>query len=131
MIIDTSAILAILLGEPESEKFIEVVASTKNPKMSAASYLEAALRIDWNNDPVASQLLDELLINLEIEIVPVTFEQAKIARAANKDFEKRSTYPASLNYSDCFTYALAKQLRQPLLFKGNDFIHTDLTFIET
>ena len=82
--------------------------------------------IDAKRNPIASRRLDELIAEAAISIEPVTAEQARIARQAYRDFGKGSRHPAQLNFGDCFAYALAKELREPLLFKGNDFIHTDV-----
>jgi len=83
--------------------------------------------IDGKRDPVRSARLDELLSRSDVEIVDVTAEQAHIARAAYRDFGRGSGHPARLNFGDCFSYALARATGEPLLFKGDDFVHTDLT----
>ncbi len=126
MIVDTSAILAVLLGEEEAKDFKKILATTDSISMSVASYLEASLRIDWERDPIMSRLLDELLELFEVDIVPVTLDQGKVARDANKDFGKGSGHAAKLNFGDCFSYALAKERGEPLLFKGKDFSETDI-----
>lgn len=95
--------------------------------MSAASYLEAGIVVDAQGDPVMSRRLDDYMQEARIAIEPVTEEQARIARQAYRDFGKGSGHPAQLNYGDCFAYALAKVTGEPLLFKGDDFVHTDLT----
>ena len=94
--------------------------------MSSANYLEVAIVIDANRNPLLSRRLDDLLLQTEIAVEPVTREQADIARAAYRDFGKGSGHPAALNFGDCFAYALAKSMREPLLFKGDDFSHTDV-----
>jgi ribonuclease VapC len=94
--------------------------------MSAANYLEAGIVVDANRNPLLSRRLDDLLVQTEIEVEPVTREQAEIARAAYRDFGKGSGHPAGLNFGDCFAYALAKSTREPLLFKGDDFSRTDV-----
>ena len=94
--------------------------------MSSANYLEAAIVVDANRNPLLSRRLDDLLLQTEIVVEPVTREQADIARAAYRDFGKGSGHPAALNFGDCFAYALAKSMREPLLFKGDDFSHTDV-----
>ncbi|MFM8155447.1 MAG: type II toxin-antitoxin system VapC family toxin [Actinomycetes bacterium] len=126
MIVDSSAILAILLGEPERPAFEEAIASAPVPRMSAASYLEAGIVIDAKGNPILSRMLDALLAGADIAIAPVTAEQAVIAREAYRDFGRGSGHPAGLNFGDCFSYALAKASGEPLLFKGEDFIHTDV-----
>lgn len=125
MIVDTSAILAILLGEPEARRFAEQIASERS-RLSAASYLEIALRIDMLRDPARSAAVDALLEALAIEIVPVSVEQARLARRANQRFGRGSGSAARLNFGDCLTYALAQESGEALLFKGEDFRHTDV-----
>lgn len=95
--------------------------------MSAANFLEAAIVVDAKRRPVASRRLDDLLEELDVVIEPVTEEQARIARAAYRDYGRGSGHPARLNFGDCFAYALARATGEPLLFKGDDFIHTDIT----
>ena len=126
MIVDSSAIVAILRAEPEQARFAKIIAAAGSARLSAASYLETAIVIDRARDPVISRALDSFLAANAIEIEAVTPAQAKIAREAYRDFGKGSGHPAQLNFGDCLTYALAKATREPLLFKGEDFIHTDL-----
>jgi ribonuclease VapC len=95
-------------------------------RISAANYLETAIVIDASRDPVASRRFDELVDAAELQVEPVTKEQARIAREAYRDFGKGSGHKAALNFGDCFAYALAKVNGEALLFKGNDFSHTDL-----
>ncbi len=124
MIIDSSALLAIILAEPEEEAFSLAIYAAVAPQMSAASYLEVGLKIDKGRvgiDPI----LDATLNNLGISLVPVTIEQGRLARDANIRFGRHTA--AKLNFGDCLTYALARQTGQPLLFKGKDFLQTDLT----
>jgi ribonuclease VapC len=125
MIVDASAVLAILLGEPEPDDFTLAIGHAVEPRMSAVSYLEAAIRVDLLNSPAASAALDDLLARLRIAIAPVTAEQARLARDAYQRFGK-SFHPAALNLGDCFSYALSRAEGEPLLFKGNDFIQTDV-----
>ena len=127
MIIDTSAVVAVLKEEPEAERFERELTASSGPKrMSAASYLEAAIVVDANRNPLLSRRLDDLIVQTEIVVEPVDREQAEIARAAYRDFGKGSGHPAGLNFGDCFAYALARARREPLLFKGDDFSHTDV-----
>lgn len=126
LVIDTSALLAILLQEAEAQSFFQKIVAFESRIMSAANYLECSLRVDYTNNILASQAFDDLFKKLRIKIADVTEEQARIARSANQAYGKGSTHPAKLNFGDCFAYALAKDLDCPLLFKGNDFIHTDL-----
>ena len=122
MIIDTSALLAILLAEEDAAVFARAIALAARPAMSAASYLEAAIKADLH---AQGSFLDALIEQLDIAIEPVTAEQARIARSAYRMFGK-SNHPARLNYGDCFSYALAKATSEPLLFKGGDFARTDI-----
>jgi ribonuclease VapC len=126
MIVDTSAIIAILRDEPGAQSCAEAIEKAEQPRISAANFLEAAVVIDGNRDPVVSRRFDDLIREAGIAIEPVTEAQARIAREAYRDFGKDSGHPARLNYGDCFAYALAKELGLPLLFKGADFVHTDI-----
>ena len=129
MIVDTSAIVAILYAQPDSTLFVRAIAGGDPRLMSAANYLEAAILIDRSLDPVFRARLDDLLATLDIEIVPVTAEQARIARRAHQQFGRGSGHPARLNFGDCFAYALARERNEPLLFKGDDFAQTDIPFV--
>ena len=126
MIVDSSALIAILRAEPGNEAFADSMADADRVAMSAASYLEAGMVIDRQGSPMARRYLDELIRMLDIEIVPFTEDQARIARQAFIDFGKGSGHPAQLNFGDCMTYALAVERCEPLLFKGADFLRTDL-----
>lgn len=126
MTIDTSALVAILRDEPESEAFAMAIATAAVCVMSAASYVETAAVIDAADDPIASRQVDELVRAAGIEIAPVTDVQARIAREAYRDFAKRRGHPASLSLGACFSYALAIDRDDELLFKGDDFSHTDV-----
>lgn len=127
MIIDTSALLAILRAQPEAGSCAEAIAGAATRRISAANFLEAAIVIDASRDPIASRRFDDLLKAADIVIEPVTEGQARIAREAYRDFGKGSGRPAQLNFGDCFAYALAKATGEPLLFKGGDFAQTDIT----
>ncbi len=126
MIIDTSALITILLNEPERGDFEVLIAQSPQPRLSAASYLEAGVVVDGRRDPKRSRILDSYLAGADIAIEPVTAEQAIIARQAYRDFGRGSGHPAGLNFGDCFSYALAKAHGETLLFKGDDFTHTDI-----
>jgi ribonuclease VapC len=126
VIVDTSAILAILRDEPDAASFAATIEQAAVRRMSAANVLEAAIVVDLSRDPVASRRFDELLKVAAIVVEPVNEEQVRIGRAAYRDFGKGSGHPAQLNFGDCFAYALAKSSGEPLLFKGNDFLHTDV-----
>jgi len=127
MILDASAVIAILRDESEARAFAEAIAAAKSRRVSAVSYVEAAVVIDGSRDPVASRRFDEFFRAAQVAVEPVTKEQAQIAREAYRDFGKGSGHPAALNFGDCFAYALARVTGEPLLFKGGDFTHTDLT----
>lgn len=129
MIIDTSAIIAILRDEPEAAFCARAIADESSRRVSAVNYVEAAVVIDASGDPIASRRVDDFFKVAQITIEAVTEAQAQIARAAYRDFGKGRGHPAKLNFGDCFAYALAKSMREPLLFKGNDFIHTDIVSI--
>ena len=127
MIVDTSAVIAILKEERDAYRFLRAITVSTEPKrISAANYLEAGIVVDANRNPLLSRRLDDLIVQTEIEVEAVTPQQANIARAAYRDFGKGSGHPAGLNFGDCFAYALAKSMREPLLFKGDDFSHTDV-----
>jgi ribonuclease VapC len=126
MILDSSAVIAILRYEPDAPIFAQMMEQAARPSLSAVSYVEAAAVIDGSRDAVASRRFDELLEEAKVVIEPVTEKQARIARQAYRDFGKGSGHPANLNFGDCFAYALAKARNEPLLFKGDDFSHTDV-----
>jgi ribonuclease VapC len=126
VIVDASALIAILRKEPEERAFSEILNEAENLFISAATYLEISIVIDSRREPAMSRELDDLLDRFSIAIEPVTVEQAHIARQAYRDYGKGSGHPANLNFGDCFSYALARAKREPILFKGDDFIHTDL-----
>jgi ribonuclease VapC len=126
MIIDTSAIVAILREEDEARRFAEAIEAASVRRISAATYVEIGAVIDGARDPVASRLVDELLATAGIVIEPVTAAQARVARDAYRDFGKGSGHAAGLNFGDCFAYALATATGEPLLFKGDDFSRTDV-----
>jgi ribonuclease VapC len=126
MIIDTSAIIAILRDEPEAMSCARAIADATERRVSAVNFVESAVVIDASRDPIASRRFDDFITEANIFIEPVTEIQAKIARDAYRDFGKGSGHPAKLNFGDCFAYALAKAIGEPLLFKGGDFSHTDI-----
>jgi ribonuclease VapC len=126
VIIDTSALLAILRDEPEAAAYAEAIQRASSRRLSAVSFVETAAVIDGSRDPVASRGYDDLLREAQVAIDPVTEAQARIARDAYRDFGQGSGHPAKLNFGDCFSYALAKVTGEPLLFKGKDFVHTDV-----
>jgi ribonuclease VapC len=125
VIVDTSALVAILRDEPDARYYAAAMAA-EPCRISAATYLETAIAIDASGDPIASRRVDDLIAQAQIGIEPVTEDQARIARAAYRDFGRGSAHPARLNFCDCFAYALAKAAGERLLFKGDDFARTDL-----
>ncbi len=126
MIIDSSAIAAIVRGEPKAESFLSAIKAQSNAIMSAGNYLEMGIVIDSDRNAALSAGLNPLLDKMGIEVVPVTSEQAKIARQAYRDFGKGSGHKAQLNFGDCFAYALAMERGEGLLYKGDDFVHAGL-----
>jgi len=125
MVIDTSAVLAILLDERDAQRSAEAIENAVSRHMSAANYLEAALVIDTRGDPVASREFDLFFRRADFLVEPVTLEHAQVARQAYRDFGK-GRHRAALDFGDCLAYALAKSLDEPLLFKGLDFSRTDI-----
>ena len=126
MIVDSSALLAVILNEADEERFLNAMVDAPFLKMSAATWLEAAIVVDRTKDrAIAATRFDEVTEELRIQLVPVTVEMANRARIAHAHFG-RGVHIAKLNFGDCFSYALAKITREPLLFKGNDFSHTDI-----
>jgi len=123
MIVDASALLAIVLNEPDAATFVEALRASELSAISAAGYVEAGIRAD--HDPERGQFLDILIDAFDIEVAEVTREQAVVARGAYRLYGK-GRHPAGLNFGDCFAYALAKARSQPLLYKGRDFVKTDL-----
>lgn len=126
MIVDTSALVAIFLGESDAMSYAHAIEAAARPRISAATYLEIGILADTKGNPVASRRLDDFISEARLTIEPFTEQQARIARDAYRDFGEGSGHPAKLNFGDCFAYALAKTAREPLLFKGNDFSHTDI-----
>jgi ribonuclease VapC len=125
MIVDTSAIIAVLRNEPDAPAIGEALQRSQICRVSAVTYVEAGVVTDSNRNPVLSRRLDDLIRDVRIKIETVTPQQAQIARQAYRDFG-RGRHKAGLNFGDCFSYALAKELDEPLLFKGTDFSHTDI-----
>lgn len=126
MIVETSAVIAILRCEPDADSYIDALSRATDLRMSAGTFLETAIVVDANHDAVLSRRLDDLLEAAPIDVVPVTHQQAQIARQAYRDSGKGSGHRAALNFGDCFAYALARATGDPLLYKGDDFGHTDV-----
>lgn len=127
MIVDASAVIAILRDEPEAQVCAKAIAQAASRRISAVNYVEAAVVIDASRDPIASRRLDDFFRAAKMSVEPVTERHARIAREAYRDFGRGSGHAAGLNFGDCFAYALAKSANEPLLFKGGDFAHTDVT----
>lgn len=128
MVIDTSAVVAIVLGEPERNSFLRMIQRAETAYISAANLLEASIVIEYRLGEAAGRELDLLLRDLAIQIVPVDVDQAEIARRAWRKYGK-GRHNARLNFGDCFAYALATSLGEPLLAKGNDFSRCDVKLI--
>ncbi|MEO6864709.1 MAG: type II toxin-antitoxin system VapC family toxin [Gemmatimonadaceae bacterium] len=125
MIVDTSAILALLWNEPSSARLLEAIEADSDRRMSVASVVEGGIVVQARHGDPGERELDVLLHRLAIDLVPVTSEQSEIARSAFRRFGK-GRHPAGLNYGDCFSYALALVADEPLLFTGDDFSRTDV-----
>ena len=125
MVLDTSALLAILLSEPESPAFRTAIEAEPVRLVSAATFLEAAIVVETRFGEAGGRELDLLLHTAGCEVVPVDAAQAGIARAAFRRYGK-GRHPAGLNFGDCFSYALSMASGEPLLYKGDDFGRTDL-----
>ena len=129
MVIDTSALLAILQREPEEERLIRAIGVAPACLISAGSLLEAGIIAQSRRGDQGARDIDLFVVRLRIEVAPVTEAQAHIARRAFRRFGKGQGHPASLNFGDCFAYALAIDTGEPLLFKGDDFSRTDVTTV--
>ncbi len=126
MIVDTSAIIAILFNEDDAEIYAKAITRAESCRISAATFVEAAIVVETQTKSNGGRQLDAFIRRAGIAVESVTEEQAHIARQAFIDFGS-GRHPAGLNYGDCFSYALSKATREPLLFKGKDFTKTDLT----
>ncbi|MEX2489432.1 MAG: type II toxin-antitoxin system VapC family toxin, partial [Pseudomonadales bacterium] len=126
MVIDTSAIIAILQDEPERERLVEIIEGADFRRMSSASFVETSMVIEARYGADGVRDLDLFISTASIELHPVDAEQAYLARRAWSRFGK-GRHTAGLNYGDCFSYALATLVDEPLLYKGDDFLHTDVS----
>ena len=126
MIVDSSALIAILRQEPDADWYAEALGRSSQPLISAGTYLETAIVIDGVGDPVLSGRLDDLMMESGARVEPVTARHAELARRAYQSFGRGSGHPAGLNFGDCFAYALARERGEPLLYKGDDFSQTDV-----
>ena len=125
MIVDSSAVLAILFDEADARRHAGAIMAASPCRMSVANVLEASIVVERRGGGTAAHELDTLLEAAEVELVPVTVEHLEAARRAWRRFGK-GNHPAALNFGDCFAYALAKSTGEPLLFKGEDFARTDI-----
>lgn len=125
MVIDTSVILAIMQGEPERRSFLESIEAADVTRMSVASFVECSIVIESRYGSEGLRDLDRFISRSGIEMIPVDREQGQLARSAFSRFGK-GRHRAGLNYGDCFSYAAAIGSGEPLLFKGDDFVHTDV-----
>jgi ribonuclease VapC len=129
MIVDSSALVAILRAEPELGQFAKSIGDADAVRMSVVNYVEAAVVIESPRDPIVTRRFDEVIRSAAIEVVGVSLRQAELARQAYRDCGMGSGHPARPNFGDCFAYALAKDLDEPLLFKGEDFSRTDVKVV--
>ncbi len=126
MVLDTSALVAILRDEPERSAFNRAIEAADTRLLSVASFLETSMVIDARHGPDGVRDLDLFIAKTDIDLVTVDADQAYVARTAFRTYGK-GRHPAGLNFGDCFAYALAKTSGEPLLFKGSDFPSTDIT----
>jgi ribonuclease VapC len=126
MIIDPSAIVAILKKEDDADRLLRALAASPANRMSTVGYVEACIAADNPINAFDRATLDQLLAALNVELVPITIVQSGLAADAHTRFGRWSRSPAKLNFGDCFSYALAIDRDEPLLFKGDDFGHTDV-----
>lgn len=125
MVVDTSALLALLQNEPDAELFEVALAAAEAPVISAATLLECSLVIERRFGEAGLERLDAMVREAGIQIIAFDGEQQQLARAAFRRFG-RGRHAAQLNFGDCFAYALAKHRGEPLLYKGRDFAQTDI-----
>ena len=127
MVIDTSAVVAILRQESGAESLLSRLTAAASRRISAATLLETAIALEGKSGERGGEQLDLFLARAKVEVEPVTDEQVRIARKAWRRYGKGSGHAARLNFGDCFSYALAQSLGEELLYKGADFAHTDVT----
>jgi ribonuclease VapC len=126
MIVDTSAMVAILYREPEAEAFARLIHDADDCRISVVTYVELSMVIESQLGPEGMRQAEAFFRRAGVTVEPVTVEYGELARQAFIDFGK-GRHKAGLNFGDCFSYALAKATGEPLLFKGNDFSETDIT----
>jgi ribonuclease VapC len=125
VIVDVSALLAVVLDEPDGRRFAEAIVSSPRARIPAPTWFEAALAVDTKGDDLASRRFDDAVRSLRIELIAFTPEHAEFAREARRIYGRRR-HPARLNFGDCMVYGVAKAEGEPLLFKGDDFSQTDI-----
>jgi ribonuclease VapC len=125
MVIDTSALLAIFLAEPERKPFLKLMIDAPSRLISAANVLETGIVLEARRGEAAGRDFDLFVVRANLEVVSVDGEQVEVARSAWREYGK-GRHPAALNFGDCFAYALAKSYGEPLLAKGTDFAQTDI-----
>ena len=125
MIIDASALLAVVLAEPDAARYATAIASAAEPRIPSVTWFEASMQVDAGGDNIAITRFDDFVHDFGIEIIPFTPEHARHARIGRRLYG-RNNHPARLNFGDCLVYGVAKAEREPLLFKGNDFSQTDI-----
>jgi len=125
MVIDTSALLAIFLAEPERKEFLDLILQAETRRISAANVLETGIVLEARKGEAAGREFDLFVVRTNLDVVPVDGDQVEIARSAWRKYGK-GRHPATLNFGDCFAYALAKFSGEPLLAKGSDFSRTDI-----
>ena len=130
MVIDTSALIAILLREPESARLVNAIAADPVRILGAATLVEASAVMLGRKGASGRMLLDALIADLGIELVPLTPDSARLAAEAYAEFGRGVGVPGVLNYGDCLSYGVAVELGEPLLFKGDDFSATDVVAVE-
>jgi ribonuclease VapC len=126
VIVDTSAIVAIALGEPDADELKEALVVSRDSRMSAPSYVEVCAVLHRVGRPELTRLVDRLLNAYEIRVEAFTAEHAHVAAQAYRDYGRGSGHAARLNLGDTYSYAAAQVAGEPLLFVGDDFIHTDI-----
>lgn len=126
VVVDTSAIIAIMKGEPERHLYLDFLGKTGDACMSAGTLLECGIVVGSNIGDAGLETMQELFGQLSLQVVPVDASQSRIGYQAFRRYGRGLGHPAQLNFGDCFAYALARTRNLPLLFKGDDFIHTDI-----
>lgn len=126
MIVDTSALVAIISSEHDAHRYRHALLGARSVSISAGTLIETMIVIDGRGADPHESVLDDVLADGNVRVIPVTARQARLARRGYRRFGRGSGSKAQLNFGDCFAYALAIDTGQPLLFKGDDFTHTDV-----